>query len=260
MGNGATTDHRGGAYICSQGLGDASGALFHCDAALGEARRVGPPDGLVLNCLNDVVVDRQSGELIFTDPAYGLEAQGFRTTYNEVKAVWAVHPERAHDAAAWRIVKNCADCALLDQPNGCLLSPDGRTAYVTDVWDPAWHASDVKLAASGTERARITAYDVERTDDGRPKLGRGRTFADLRAEEGAAGYPDGIKCDVHGNVYAGCGDGARVYAPDGTYLGRFAVDGGVSNLCFGGEDGRTLLLLSETKAYAVQMRVRGALI
>ena len=58
----------------------------------------------------------------------------------------------------------------------------------------------------------------------------------------------------------GCGDGARVYAPDGTYLGRFAVDGGVSNLCFGGEDGRTLLLLSETRAYAVRMRVRGALL
>ena len=41
---------------------------------------------------------------------------------------------------------------------------------------------------------------------------------------------------------------------------HFAVDGGVSNLCFGGEDGRTLLLLSETRAFAVRMRVRGALL
>ena len=117
----------------------------------------------------------------------------------------------------------------------------------------------LKLAASGVERARITAYDVNRAADGRPELSRGRTFVDLRAEEGAAGYPDGIKCDQHGNVYAGCGDGVRCYKADGTFLGRFAIDGGVSNLCFGGEEGKTLLMLSETTAYAVQLQVCGAL-
>ena len=52
----------------------------------------------------------------------------------------------------------------------------------------------------------------------------------------------------------------RVEGIDAEDLVQDAAEGGVSNLCFGGEDGRTLLLLSETKAYAVQMRVRGALI
>ena len=53
--------------------------------------------------------------------------------------------------------------------------------------------------------------------------------------------------------------GVRVYSPAGRYLGRFGVPGGVSNLCFGGRDGRSLLLLSETRAYLVRMRVRGGL-
>ena len=71
MGNGATTDHQGGAYICSQGMGEQSGALWRCDPTMTQAKLVGPPEGLTLNSLNDVVVDRASGELIFTDPAYG---------------------------------------------------------------------------------------------------------------------------------------------------------------------------------------------
>ena len=51
----------------------------------------------------------------------------------------------------------------------------------------------------------------------------------------------------------------RVYAPSGHFLGRIAVKGGVANLCFGGDDGRTLLMLNETKAFTVRMKVRGAL-
>ena len=63
-----------------------------------------------------------------------------------------------------------------------------------------------------------------------------------------------------GNLYAGCGDGVRVYSPDGSYLGRIKVKGGVSNLCFGGHDGKTLLLLNKTRAFAVRMKVKGAII
>ena len=62
-----------------------------------------------------------------------------------------------------------------------------------------------------------------------------------------------------GNVYAGCGDGVRVYNPAGKFLGVFAVEGGVANLVFGGEDGRTLVMLNETRAIAITMAVTGAL-
>ena len=77
-----------------------------------------------------------------------------------MKAVWAVHPERAHDAAAWRIVKNCADCALLDQPNGCLLSPDGL-GTTSLVWllicvlnAAAWVVKEKKARGTGRVEGR----------------------------------------------------------------------------------------------------------
>lgn len=262
MGNGGTTDFAGGAYLCSQGLGEHTGSLWHVDASLSVGTRVGPPEGLVLNSLNDVVLHRASGRLLFTDPAYGIEVQGFRTTFHASKAVWGVpaDPEKAAHAASWAMLNECHD-----QPNGVLLSPEERVAYVTDVWSGKWHNNpDVQLrnaAGAGGEQSRIHAFDVVHdAAQGTVALANARTFVDLREEpKPAEGYPDGIKCDEHGNVYAGCGGGVRVYAPSGHFLGRIAVKGGVANLCFGGDDGRTLLMLNETKAFTVRMKVRGAL-
>jgi len=39
----------------------------------------------------------------------------------------------------------------------------------------------------------------------------------------AVGIPDGIKCNVYGNVYSGCGDGVEVLEPAGTLIGRIMV-------------------------------------
>lgn len=46
------------------------------------------------------------------------------------------------------------------------------------------------------------------------------------------GAPDGIKCDLQGNVYSGCGDGINVWSPGGVLLGKILIPGGVSNFCF----------------------------
>jgi gluconolactonase len=45
--------------------------------------------------------------------------------------------------------------------------------------------------------------------------------------------PDGIKCDMDGNVYSGCGDGINIWSPGGVLLGRIVVEGGAANFCFG---------------------------
>lgn len=64
------------------------------------------------------------------------------------------------------------------------------------------------------------------------------------------GAPDGIKCDMHGNVYSGCGDGVNVWSPGGVLLGRILVDGGVANFCFGRKG--EVFLLNETKLWRAQ--------
>lgn len=74
------------------------------------------------------------------------------------------------------------------------------------------------------------------------------------------GIPDGIKCDLEGNVYSGCGDGINVWSSGGVLLGRILVDGGVSNFCFG-RDGE-IFALNEHRLWRVQLEegVKGALL
>lgn len=67
----------------------------------------------------------------------------------------------------------------------------------------------------------------------------------------AQGFPDGIKCDCHGNVYSGCGDGVEVWNSGGTHIGTIAVPGGVANFCFGREG--EMFLCGETKIWRIQL-------
>lgn len=92
---------------------------------------------------------------------------------------------------------------------------------------------------------RSYAFDVIRRS-GQPFLTGRRLFA--MADKGV---PDGIKCDIHGNVYSGCGDGVNVWTPGGILLGRILVDGGVANFCFGRKG--EMFLLNETRLWRVQL-------
>jgi len=76
----------------------------------------------------------------------------------------------------------------------------------------------------------------------------------------ASGFPDGIKCDVHGNVYSGCGDGVEVWSPVGTLIGRILVEGGVANFCFGKEG--EMFLCAEKNLWRLQLSgtTKGALL
>jgi gluconolactonase len=74
------------------------------------------------------------------------------------------------------------------------------------------------------------------------------------------GIPDGIKCDMEGNVYSGCGDGVHIWSPGGVLLGKIKVGGLVANFCFGrrGE----MFLLNENRIWRATLgeHVRGALL
>jgi len=74
------------------------------------------------------------------------------------------------------------------------------------------------------------------------------------------GIPDGIKCDLNGNVYSGCGDGINIWSPGGVLLGRILINGGVANFCFG-RNGE-LFALNERRLWRVQLGagVKGALL
>jgi len=75
-----------------------------------------------------------------------------------------------------------------------------------------------------------------------------------------AGIPDGIKCDLTGNVYSGCGDGLNVWNASGSLIGKILVPGGVANFCFG--RGGEIFLLNEERFWVAKVDdlVKGALL
>jgi gluconolactonase len=74
------------------------------------------------------------------------------------------------------------------------------------------------------------------------------------------GIPDGIKSDMEGNVYSGCGDGVNVWNAGGTLIGKIVVPGGVANFCFTrpGE----IVMMNEKKLWlaTISQKTEGALL
>lgn len=111
-----------------------------------------------------------------------------------------------------------------------------------------------EAVTNGCRPATIYAFDVKITN-GSPILINRRIFA-----MAAVGFPDGIKCDVYGNVYAGCEDGVEVWNVDGVMIGKILVGGGVANFSFG-KDGE-MFICNEQRLWRVQFAqdTRGALL
>lgn len=98
------------------------------------------------------------------------------------------------------------------------------------------------------------AFDIT-TYHGQPFLTNRRVFA-----MAANGIPDGIKTDMEGNVYAGCGDGVNVWSPGGVLLGKIYIKSGVANFSFG-RNGQ-MFIMNENKLLSAQLGhwVRGSLL
>ena len=119
------------------------------------------------------------------------------------------------------------------QPNGLAFSPDEKKLYIAD---------------SGTPR-HIRIFDVG--TDG--TLSNGRVFCTIDK-----GGPDGIRVDKDGRVWSSAGDGVQIFATDGSRIGKILVAEAPANLCFGGEDGKTLFITARKSLYSVKVGVTGA--
>ena len=126
-------------------------------------------------------------------------------------------------SASRRTATITAVATELEAPNGLGFSPDYKTLYVANARasSPIWKAYAVQADGS---------------------LDKGRVFADSAAlYKKGDGVPDGLKVDVHGNVFATGPGGVLVYSPDGTLLGRILTGVPTANVAFG-EDGSTLFI------------------
>src|SRR6266496_1215064 len=233
MPNGMALGRDGRLVVCEQGTRAEHARISRIDPTTGEVETVVDAwGGLRLNSPNDVVV-RSDGTIWFTDPGYGY-LQGFRPEPQIGDYVYR------YDPASGRL-SVVADC--FDKPNGLAFSPDERTLYVTD--------SGANQAPGSYHPARphhVTAFDV--APDGR-HLGPARLFAVT-----TPGFPDGIKVDRAGRVYASASSGVQVFSAAGDLIGQIRLPGTV-NFTFGGPGGQVLYITTDTAVWAAVLATTG---
>ena len=187
-----------------------------------------------LNSPNDVVV-ASDGAIWFTDPSFGIlgNYEGYRSQPEIGQNVYRVDGETGVAAIVASDVLG---------PNGICFSPDGRLLYIVE--------------SRGVPTRKILAYDVV---DGGRQIENKRILIDA-----GPGTPDGMRCDVDGNLWCGWGmgeaelDGVMIFAPDGTPIGRITLPERCANLCFGGRANSRLFMASSQSLYALYVNVAGA--
>jgi gluconolactonase len=187
--------------------------------------------GRRLNSPNDVVV-KSDGSIWFTDPPFGIlgDYEGEKAAQELPTNVYRVDATNGAATVA-------ADD--LQGPNGLCFSPDESKLYIVE---------------SRAVPRQIRVFDV--VDDG-TRLANGRVF--LGAGEGT---PDGMRCDVEGNLWCGWGmtealNGVAVYSPDATMIGHIALPERCANLCFGGRRRNRLFMAASRSIYSIYVNTRG---
>jgi gluconolactonase len=223
--NGMTMDAGGRLLVCEQGTRDTRAAISRIDRASGERDVVVDGwRGQPFNSPNDVAV-RHDGTIWFTDPSYG-HLQGFKPPPALGDYVYCHDPVTGEtDVVSDGFLK----------PNGIAFSPDSSTLYVTDSG-----ANQEPGSFYVALPHRIVAFDVI----GRGRLGPARLFAVTMP-----GFPDGIKVDGAGRVYASCSSGVLVFDPDGRLIGEIDLPGAV-NFAFAGD---VLLIAADTAIWAAEL-------
>jgi gluconolactonase len=184
--------------------------------------------GRPLNMPNDIVV-KSDGSIWFTDP------------YTPMPYVHRTGFEQPFDAI-YRLEADLSGLSMVIRdivhPNGLCFSPDEKVLYANDY-----------------ARNTIRAYNV--LANGTLDLSTDRLFCNMKNDD-RPGRPDGMKCDLQGNVYCGGSGGLWIIDPAGRHLGTIVHgDDKTTNLAFGGSDWKTLFFTTHTKLGCVRVKVPG---
>jgi gluconolactonase len=198
---------------------DEKNELWSIDVATKSATTlVSAYNNTLLNAPNDLWVHPANGQVYFTDPYYP-RTWWDRGPQQNPPAVYRYDP---HDQSLTRLIDD------LQQPNGIIGTPDGRTLYVADI-----------------EGGTTFAYDIGAGG----KLENKRVFCNYGS--------DGLTIDSESNVYLTTGQYVQVFDSDGEHIAAIEIPEAPSNVAFGGIDRRTLFVTARTSLYAVRMRVSG---
>jgi len=188
-------------------------------------------EGKPLNSPNDVVV-KSDDSVWFTDPPFGIlgNYEGHTAEIELPTNVYRIDG---------RTGKASVVAGEINRPNGLCFSPDEKKIYIVE---------------SGPPR-KLWVFDV--VADG-TRLANGKVHIDP-----GPGTPDGFRCDVDGNLWAGWGmtaelNGVRIFSPAGEPIGHIRLPERAANLCFGGLKRNRLFMAGSQSLYALYVNTQGA--
>lgn len=227
-------------------------------------------EGKRFNSPNDVV-EHADGSVWFTDPPYGgqlyegtPDAPGgpsnpdglINNRIGQPPEIGAAKREMGH--GVYRVAPDGTITRMIEEsqvqdPNGLCFSPDFSRLYVASTGKGP---GDTGSGGKG----EIFVFDV--APDG--AVSNGRLFTDC-VVDGVKCGPDGLRCDVFGNLWASSNAGRTVgysgvtcWAPDGRLMGRIRLPEVCGNICFGGPKRNVLFMAASQSIYALPTATQGA--
>ncbi len=213
----------------SNGLAfDDKGYLWSCADEKNEIWKISPDkksevavklyEGKAYNGPNDLWIN-PAGGIYFTDPFY--------------KRSWWDHSEmpQSKQSVYWlapdlKTVKLVADD--LQQPNGIVGTPDGKTLYVADI-----RAGKTWIYMIGSDGS----------------LSGKKLFCEMGS--------DGMTIDSMGNIYL-TGKGVTIFDRTGRKLGNIPIpENWTANVCFGDRDLKSLYITASRGLYRIRLKIRG---
>jgi gluconolactonase len=221
--NGLTFDSHGNLIVCE-----------HQGRAISRINKNGNKEylaesyqGKKLNSPNDVV-SAKDGSILFTDPIYGLRSGSGGPAKQELPF-----------QGVYRIPPTSSDLCLLtdsfERPNGLVLSNDEKRLFIND-----------------TVRQHIRKFHVNNDW----KITGGQIWVELW-DDGYEGRPDGMKLDIHGNLFSTGPGGIWVFDKNANLLGRIFLPEKTSNLNWGEAERKTLFITSTSTVYKIMCKTSG---
>jgi gluconolactonase len=227
-------------------------------------------NGKRLNSPNDVV-PHPDGSYWFTDPPYGgmlyegsADAPGGPTNASG-RLRSRVGQAAGVGEAKRELPTNCyrvdpsgrVDLVVREDqvpdPNGLAFSPDYKKLYVISTGKGP---GDTGPGGKGD----LYVFDVGADN----RLSNQKLFNDFMIDGVKCG-PDGVRCDVDGNLWCSSNagravgySGVTVWTPEGKLIGRIRLPEICGNVCFGGPKRNRLFMAASQSLYAVFVNTQGA--
>jgi gluconolactonase len=227
-------------------------------------------EGKRLNSPNDVAVHKD-GSIWFTDPPYGGQlyegapdagggASNLAGRLNpragqpaEIGTFKRELPTNVYRVDPAGRVELVVSEDLVPDPNGITFSPDYSKLYIAST---GRGPGDKGPGGKG----EVYSFDIGADN----KASNRKLFSDC-VIDGVKCGPDGLRCDVDGNLWVSSNagravgySGVTVWNPQGKLLGRIRIPEVCGNITFGGPKRNRLFMAASQSIYAVYVGTQGA--